>query len=288
MKTIENLSIPAGLYLVATPIGNLRDITLRALDILNAADFVACEDTRVSGKLLQAYAIKAKLIKYNDHTTAQQRDNIVNLIAEGKSVALISDAGTPLISDPGYKLVQACYEAGLTVTTLPGANAVLSALQLSGQPSDRFTFGGFAPQKSAARQAWLQEFQNNSGTLVFYETGPRLAASLADMAHVLGGKRNAAVVREITKLYEESRRGSLDELVTHYNEAEAPRGEIAVILGPALEVAASEDDIDALLQKALAQMSVRDAAAHVAQITGVAKKQIYARALNLSHDNSEE
>jgi 16S rRNA (cytidine1402-2'-O)-methyltransferase len=288
MKTLESAPIAPGLYLVATPIGNLRDITLRALDILAAVDMVACEDTRVSGKLMQAYGIKAKLVSYNDHNADRQRGPIVEKLAAGGRVALISDAGTPLISDPGYKLVRDCLDLGVMVTTLPGANAVLSALQLSGLPNDRFTFAGFAPPKTTARKEWLRVLRAAPGTLVTYETGPRIAASLADMAEILGDARPAAVVREITKLYEESRRGTLRSLADAYANEDAPKGEIVVVIGAGVEEEASADDVDTMLRAALESLSVRDAAAHVAAATGLPKKQIYERALQVHRDGTEE
>lgn len=284
MKTLEKVDLPPGLYLVATPIGNLRDITLRALDVLAAVDLVVCEDTRVSGKLLQAFAIKNKLLPYNDHNAGAQRGPIIEKLSAGGRIALISDAGTPLISDPGYKLVRDCLDLGIAVTTLPGANAVLPALQLSGLPSDRFTFAGFAPPKSAARQTWLRELLPVPGTLVTYESGPRLAAALADMAMVLGDDRPAAVVREITKMFEESRRGTLRQLADEYAQEDPPKGEIVVVIGAGAEAAATAEDVDSMLRAALAQMSVRDAASHVAAATGLPKKQIYERVLTLGKD----
>lgn len=288
MKTLDSAPLPPGLYLVATPIGNLRDITLRALDILAGVDMVACEDTRVSGKLMQAYGIKAKLVSYNDHNGDRQRGPIIEKLTAGGRVALISDAGTPLISDPGYKLVRDCLDLGIMVTTLPGANAVLPALQLSGLPSDRFTFAGFSPPKSAARREWLQALRGAPGTLVTYETGPRIAAALADMAAVLGGDREAAVVREITKMFEESRRGTLQSLAEQYAGEDPPKGEIVIVIGAGAEEQASADDVDALLRAALGSLSVRDAAAHVAAATGLPKKQIYERALQVQNGADDE
>ncbi|MBU0799637.1 MAG: 16S rRNA (cytidine(1402)-2'-O)-methyltransferase [Alphaproteobacteria bacterium] len=288
MKTLETTPLAPGLYLVATPIGNLRDITLRALDVLAAADLVVCEDTRVSGKLMQAYGIKAKLLPYNDHNAGKQRGPIIEKLSAGGRVALISDAGTPLISDPGYKLVRDCLDLGLMVTTLPGANAVLPAIQLSGLPSDRFTFAGFAPPKSTARREWLRPLLAAPGTLVTYESGPRLAASLADMAAVLGDDRPAAVVREITKMFEESRRGTLRELADHYAAADTTRGEIVIVIGEGIEAQADEAQVDVMLLSALKTMSVRDAAAHVATATGLPKKQIYERALAVQADDQED
>jgi 16S rRNA (cytidine1402-2'-O)-methyltransferase len=273
---------------VATPIGNLRDITLRALDVLGAADLVVCEDTRVSGKLMQAYGIKARLLPYNDHNAEKQRGPVIEKLSAGGRVALISDAGTPLVSDPGYKLVRDCLDLGIAVTAVPGANAVLPALQLSGLPCDRFTFAGFAPPKSAARREWLRGLADAPGTLVIYETGPRLAASLADMAATLGANRPAAVVREITKMFEESRRGTLESLAADYVDAAAPRGEIVVVVGAGVAVAATAAQVDDMLRTALAAMSVRDAAAHVATATGLPKKQIYERALRVQADGEAE
>ena len=287
MKTLESAPLAPGLYLVATPIGNLRDITLRALDVLGAADLVVCEDTRVSGKLMQAYGMKARLLPYNDHNADRQRGPIIEKLTAGGRVALISDAGTPLVSDPGFKLVRDCLDLGIAVTAVPGANAVLPALQLSGLPCDRFTFAGFAPPKTVARQEWLRGLAEAPGTLVVYETGPRLAASLADMAAVLGADRPAAVVREITKMFEESRRGTLGALAAEYADAPPPKGEIVVVVGAGVAGAATPEQIDAMLRAALAGMSVRDAAAHVAAATGLPKKRIYERALQVQADEAE-
>jgi 16S rRNA (cytidine1402-2'-O)-methyltransferase len=270
-----------GLYLVATPIGNLRDISLRALDTLAAADLVVCEDTRVTGKLLHAFGIDKKMLSYNDHNGAMRRGPLIEALEKGGKVAFVSDAGTPLVSDPGYKLVRECLELGINVTALPGANAPLTALQLSGLPSDQFSFIGFLPQKSGARRAHLQEWKNSRGTLIMFETGPRLAASLADIAEVLGGGREAAVTRELTKLYEESRRGTLKELAAAYGAEDPPKGEIVVVVAGAAEEAAGEEDVAALLEKALVTMSVRDAAESVAAATGLPKKAVYRMALGM-------
>lgn len=274
--------LPAGLYLLATPIGNLQDITLRALDTLKRAGLVACEDTRVTRKLLTHYGISVTTRPYHEHNAAQAGPEIVARIAAGEAVALVSDAGMPLISDPGYRLVQAVLDANLPVTTVPGAAAPLAALQLSGLPSDRFLFAGFLPARASARQRALGEVAGIAATLVFFETGPRLADSLGDMAAVLGA-RPAAVVREITKLHEEARRASLDDLARHYGEAGPPKGEIVVVVGPPMEGA--EDDeaaVDAMLSDALRDQSVRDAAAMVAAATGRPRRQVYRRALALA------
>lgn len=282
--TPHAVALKPGLYLVATPIGNMRDISFRALDILSSVDIVACEDTRVTGKLLSAYRIKKPMISYNDHATGKQRSALLDSILAGKSIALVSDAGTPLISDPGYKLVQAVQEAGGYVSAVPGANAALSALQLSGLPSHVFTFLGFLPPKSAGRKAKLAPWKESDGSLVFYETAPRLLESLKDMKSVLGD-RPAAVVREITKLFEEVRRDHLSKLVLHYDRYGPPKGEIVIIVGPAepeADTMSSGVSIEAQLKSALKTMSVRDAAEVVSIATGKPKKAIYMLALKLS------
>lgn len=284
--SLKDLDFPPGLYLVATPIGNLRDMTLRALDVLAAADMVLCEDTRVTGRLLQAYDIDARMRAYNDHNADRQRGAVLETLSAGAVVALVSDAGTPLISDPGYKLVRDCLDLGIAVTALPGANAPLTALQLSGLPSDAFGFGGFLPSKSEARRKKLQEWTKAPGSLIFFESGPRLAAALEDIGAVLGD-RPAAVVREMTKLYEESRRGAVLELARHYREEGPPKGEIVIITGPQVPQDGTAD-IDRLLREALSHMSVRDAAAHVATATAQAKKDIYRRALELAGRAQEQ
>jgi 16S rRNA (cytidine1402-2'-O)-methyltransferase len=268
------------LVLVATPIGNLGDITARALEGLKSADLIACEDSRVTGKLLQHAGIEKPLLPYHDHNAETMRPKILARIAAGARVALVSDAGTPLISDPGYKLVQAVVEAGLAVTMLPGPSAPIMALGLSGLPSDRFLFGGFLPSKSKARRDAIAEAARAPVTLVFFETAPRLLDSLRDLQAVLGD-RPAAVARELTKLFEEVRRDRLSALVAHYETAGAPKGEIVIVVGPPEEVAASAEDIDTLLRRALASMSVKDAAATVAAATGTPKRAVYARALEL-------
>src|SRR5579862_4147350 len=219
-----------GLHIVATPIGNLGDITLRALAALAGADLIACEDTRVTRKLLDRYVIATPLTPYHDHNAAQARPALLRRLADGASIALVSDAGTPLVSDPGYKLVCAAQDAGHAVTALPGASALLTALAVAGLPTDQFLFAGFLPPKQAARRARIAELARVPATLVLFETGPRLAATLADLAAGLG-QREAAVCRELTKLHEEVRRGALDTLAQHYAGAE-PRGEIVVVVAP--------------------------------------------------------
>jgi 16S rRNA (cytidine1402-2'-O)-methyltransferase len=272
--------LEAGLYVVATPIGNLRDVSLRALDVLGAAGRVYAEDTRVARKLFDAYAIKPRLGAYHEHNAEAARGEILAALEAGESVALISDAGTPLVSDPGFKLVRAAIEAGHRVIPVPGASALLAGLVASGLPTDRFLFAGFLPAKQGARRAVLEELADAPATLIVYETGPRLAESLADMAHVLG-VRPAAVARELTKLFEETRRGDLSALAAHYAEAGAPKGEIVVIVAPpAAKGEVSEAELDAFLAGALAH-GVKEAATRAAQTLGVSRKRAYARALQL-------
>lgn len=270
-----------GLYLVATPIGNLRDITFRALDVLSSVDLIVCEDTRVTGKLVSAYGFKKKMQVYNDHSTDQQREELIQTVTDGKSIAVLSDAGTPLVSDPGYKLVRSAIETGLYVTSIPGPNAALPALQLSGLPTDQFSFLGFLPPKQAARQTVLRKWEETPGTLVFYETGPRLIQSLQDMHEILGN-RDAAVMRELTKMYEEAQRGTLSDLISHYTEKSAPKGEIVIVVGRGTAEEVSGESIEEQLKKALESMSVRDAAEVVAKATGKPKKAIYTLALKLA------
>jgi 16S rRNA (cytidine1402-2'-O)-methyltransferase len=271
-----------GLYVVATPIGNMADVTLRALALLRGADVVACEDTRVTAKLLARHGLSCSLVAYHDHNAERMRPLLLERLRGGQSVALVSDAGTPLVSDPGFKLVREAIALGLPVTTLPGASAPLAALVLSGLPSDRFFFGGFLPAKTAARRRALAELAAIPATLIFFEATPRLAAALADMAETLGN-RPAAVARELTKLHEEVRRGVLAELAAHYAAAGPPRGEVVVVVAPpAKDVAApSADALDAQLMTALDAMSIRDASAAVAAATGLPRRDVYARALAL-------
>jgi 16S rRNA (cytidine1402-2'-O)-methyltransferase len=272
--------LEAGLYVVATPIGNLRDITLRALDTLTAADRVYAEDTRVARKLLDAYGLKPRLGAYHEHNAEAARAEILQALARGESVALISDAGTPLVSDPGFKLARAAIEAGHRVIPIPGPSALLAGLVVSGLPSDRFLFAGFLPAKQSARRAALADLAETDATLILYETGPRLAQSLADMAEVLGA-RPAAVARELTKLFEETRRGPLDELAAHYAEAGPPKGEIVVIIAPpAPKAEVSDETLDAFLRDALPR-GVKQASAEAARELGVPRKRAYARALEL-------
>jgi len=251
------------------------------IDTLAAADRIAAEDTRGARRLCTALAIRARRIeRYDDHAGDADRARLLGAIAAGEAVALISDAGMPLIADPGFKLVRAARAAGLAVTSVPGPSAPLAALALSGLPTDRFLFAGFLPPKAAARRAALAALAGVDATLVLLESAPRLAASLADMEATLGASREAAVVREITKLFEETRGGTLAELARHYAEAGAPRGEIVVVIGPPDAAAAgAPDDLDARLDAALASLSLRDAVAAVAGATGRPKREVYARAL---------
>ncbi|MBT8001565.1 MAG: 16S rRNA (cytidine(1402)-2'-O)-methyltransferase [Rhodospirillales bacterium] len=270
-----------GLYVVATPIGNARDITLRALDVLRTCDVIACEDTRVTGKLLSLHDISAKLIPYHEHNAEKARPAIIKRVKNGETVALVSDAGTPVVSDPGLNLVQAFADEGLPVTALPGPSATLTALVLSGLPSDRFLFAGFLPSKSGKRKKALGELANTPATLIFLESAKRLATSLADMAEILG-PRPAAVTRELTKMFEEVRRDSLEVLAETYAAEGAPKGEITIVVGPPkAEQTATAEDIDEMLVEALKAASVRDATAEVAEVTGWPKRDVYARALAL-------
>ena len=271
-----------GLYLVATPIGNLGDITLRALETLRGVDLVACEDTRVTGKLLAAYAIDVPMTRYHDHNATVARPKLLERLRAGASIALVSDAGTPLVSDPGFKLVREAIAAGIHVSMLPGPSATLTALTLSGLAADRFFFAGFLPPKAGQRRAKLAELAPVRATLIFFEAGPRLADSLADMTQTLG-PREAAVARELTKLYEEVRRGTLEDLAAHYRGGGAPKGEIVVVIGPpAAAEALDTRELDALIEGARASMSIRDAADAVAGTTGLPRRQVYARALELA------
>jgi len=267
-----------GLYIVATPIGNLDDVTFRACEVLRGVAAVACEDTRVTGKLLKHLGIKQRLIRYDDHASGETRDYLLGMMQE-MPVALVSDAGTPLISDPGYRLVRAAREAGIAVTSLPGASAAITALTLSGLPSDRFLFAGFLPAKAKARGDVLAELAGLRATLVFYETGPRLADMLAAVDQALPG-RDVAVARELTKLFEECRSGSAAELIAHY-AAHPPKGEIVVLIGPPGEATAEDYDIDKLLRAELGTAKASQAAAKIAKLTGLDRKALYSRALEL-------
>src|SRR6185312_9944639 len=271
-------ALAGGLYLVATPIGNLGDITLRALEVLAGSDVIACEDTRVTRKLTERYGIATSLTPYHEHNAAEARPKLLARLAEGQAVALVSDAGTPLISDPGYKLVRAAREAGFDVIALPGASAVLAALSVAGLPTDRFFFEGFLPPKQSARQKRIAAIVNIPATLVIFETGPRVAAMLADLAEAIG-PRPAAICRELTKLHEEVRTSDLNTLAREYaNDAET-RGEFVVVVAPPAAGEQKAGDLDVLLRQALARVSVKDAVGEVAAATGLPRREIYQRAL---------
>lgn len=275
-----------GLWLAATPIGAADDLTLRARDALARADVIAAEDTRTALKLMSLHGVPRAgrpMIAYHDRNGAAARPGLLARIEAGESVIYVSEAGTPLIADPGFKLAEAAIARGLPVHALPGPSALLAALAVAGLPTDRFLFAGFLPPKTAARRAELAALAAVPATLVFYESPRRLAASLADMAAALGALRPAAICRELTKLHEEVRRGPLGELAAACAAME-PRGEIVVVVGPpaAEAAAASADDLDAALRRALGAMGVRDAAAAVAAATGLPKRRVYARALELA------
>jgi 16S rRNA (cytidine1402-2'-O)-methyltransferase len=282
---INPVELAPGLYVVATPIGHLGDITLRALATIAAADLVLCEDTRVTRKLFNRYGLATPLLAYHDHNAAEVRPRILQRLAEGTAIALVSDAGTPLISDPGYKLVAAAIEAGHRVYPVPGASALLAALVAAGQPTDRFYFEGFLPSKAGQRRNRIAELAEIQATLVLYETGPRLAESLADLASGFG-PRPAALCRELTKAFEEVRRGPLDELAAHYAKAATPKGEMVLVIAPPDENAraVSAEELDTRLKRALARGSLKDAVAEVSFETGWKRREVYARALVLAED----
>src|SRR3989440_8332900 len=283
-QAVETPRLAPGLYLVATPIGNLRDITLRALEILAGADLVACEDTRVSRKLFDHYGLSTPLIAYHDHNADTARPKILDKLAAGGAVALVSDAGTPLISDPGYRLVRAAAAAGHPVTAAPGPSAALMALTVAGLPTDRFFFDGFLPAKETARRARIAEIKRIPATLVLFETGPRIADALADLAAGLG-PREAALCRELTKLYEEVRRGDLATLARETAQADEPRGEMVIVVAPPeREREVTAVDLDALLREALDRLSVKEAVAEVAAVTGESRREVYQRALALTKE----
>ncbi len=270
------------LYLVSTPVGNLGDISERAKNTLQSVDLIACEDTRTSAGLFTLLGLKTPpLTPYHEHNADTARPKLIEKLQKGVNIALVSDAGTPLISDPGYKLVRDCQAAGIAVTTIPGANAVLSALQLSGLPSDAFFFAGFLAPKSHARQQDLQRYKSIPGTLIFYETANRLRAMLDDILAVLGD-REMAVVREITKKFEETRRGRVSELMAYYDANELPKGELVLVIDRERATETAAEDVDALIQKTLQTHSVRDTADLVAGLTGQPRKAIYKRVLEFS------
>ncbi len=277
-----------GLYVVSTPIGNLRDITLRALDILASADVVCAEDTRVGAKLLSAFGVSARLRPYHDHNGAQARPGLLDQLQKGGRIALISDAGTPLVSDPGYKLVREAAQLGISVFAVPGASAPMAALASSGLPTDRFMFAGFPPPKSAARRRFLAEIKAVDSTLIFFEGPSRLVASLADMAEVLGA-REAVVARELTKKFEESRRAPLADLAAHYAVAGPPRGEIVVLVGPpSAREAPDEAALDAAILAADDTRPLKEIAAEISEKFGLKRRDVYERALQLRETQEPE
>lgn len=287
--SIDGCAIPAralspGLYVVATPIGNLGDISLRALATLAAADLIACEDTRVTSVLTRRYGIATRLIAYHDHNAERQRPKLLEALSRGKTVALVSDAGTPLVADPGYRLVNAALAEGYAVVPVPGASALLAAMVVSGLPSDTFLFAGFLPPKEIARRKRLAELSTTPATLAFYESPQRLAASLVDMAAVLGAERLCVVARELTKTYETVRRGAIAELATLYENEAPPKGEIVVLVGPPSNAPPTGEEIDALLAELLKSYPVREAAGEAAAQTGLGRRDLYQRALALKKE----
>ncbi|RYY38876.1 MAG: 16S rRNA (cytidine(1402)-2'-O)-methyltransferase [Sphingomonadales bacterium] len=274
-------SLPAGLYIVATPIGNLGDITLRAIETLRRCDGVACEDTRVTGKLMKHLGLSRPLWRYDDHAEPKDRERLVESMRT-RAVALVSDAGTPLVSDPGYRLVNAARSEGIPVTVIPGACAAIAGLTLSGLPNDRFLFAGFLPAKDKARGDVLASLAGIESTLVFYETAPRLTKSLAAI-EVAMPYREVAVARELTKLHEECRRGLPAGLIAWY-EAHPPKGEIVLLVGPPEDHGHEEVDADAMLREALAELKPSQAAAQVAKATGMDRRELYARAMELQRE----
>jgi 16S rRNA (cytidine1402-2'-O)-methyltransferase len=282
--SMEARKVPTGLYIIATPIGNLGDITLRALETLAGADVIACEDTRVTRKLIDRYGIATPLTAYHEHNAVEARPKLLARLADGQSVALVSDAGTPLISDPGFKLVRAAREAGYHVSVLPGASAVLAALAVGGLPTDRFFFEGFLPPKQVARQKRITALANIHATLVLFESGSRLASTLVDLAATFG-PRDAAICRELTKLHEEVRHENLDVLARVYANGAEIRGEFVILIAPPADEQRT-DDIDTLLRRALSRVSVKDAGGEVALATGRPRREVYQRALALTKDDT--
>lgn len=279
----QKVRLAGGLYFVATPIGTARDITLRALDILASADVIAAEDTRSLRRLMEIHGVPLegrRILAYHDHSGAGARNRLLGELADGKSVAYASEAGMPLIADPGYDLGKQAAEAGFLVTCAPGASAVVTALTLGGLPTDSFYFAGFLPNASGARRAKIESLREVPGTLVFYESPKRVGACLSDLAEVLGGEREAAVCRELTKKFEEVRRGSLSELAEQYSEG-STKGEIVLLVDRGHSQSVNDSDLELSLQKALETHSVRDAADLVSKMYGLPRRQVYQMALKM-------
>lgn len=274
----------SGLYVTATPIGNLGDITLRALDLMREADFIACEDKRVSGKLLSYYDIKTPMISYHDHNAQDVMPKLIEKLKAEKIIALISDAGTPLISDPGYRLVNECHKEEIMVTSLPGASAILCALTNAGLPTNNFLFQGFLPPKTQTRQKEIEKFSSVDASLVYYESPKRLLTCLKDIASVLGN-REVAICRELTKLYEEVIKDNIEKLIEFYENKPTPKGEIVIIVSPPDKNESQIDDLDAAIKDALKTLSVKETVAAVTYMTGKKRKEIYKRALEISKDD---
>lgn len=280
----EETSFIKGLYLVSTPIGNLGDISDRAVKTLKTADVVACEDTRVTAKLFSLLGISSPLTPYHEHNADKVRPALMKRLKNGETIALVSDAGTPLVNDPGYRLVQDCIAENVYVSAVPGASAVLTALQLSGLPCHRFLFSGFLPVKSAARKKELKELSTVNSTLIFYEAPQRIEETLDDMLEVLGNRR-IAVARELTKKFEETVRGNLSEIIAKYKECGVPKGEFVLVVAPPdKDEKISEEELKNLLSAALKEMSLKDAVAQCVKKTGLNKKQVYETALALKND----
>ena len=273
------------LYIVATPIGNLSDITLRALQTLAGADVIACEDTRVTGKLLQRFSIKTRMIAYHDHNAAKQSPRLLSTLENGQSIALVSDAGTPLISDPGFRLINDVLDAGHKVIPLPGASSPIVALSAAGLPTDAFLFAGFLPPKKAARIARLTQLADIPATLVFLESPKRIAGALADCEAALGGERDAAVGRELTKLYEAFSRGSVSELAAQFAQDDAPKGEIVLMIGPPVKKSIDQEMIDSDLRALIKIHPIKEAASLLSKQLGLPKRDLYQRALTLKEED---
>ena len=287
---MSQIKLPAGLYITATPIGNASDITLRALEILRLADILLCEDTRATRRLLEIHSVKrardSRILAYHDHSSDKIRRGILDDVEGGKAVALVSEAGMPLVSDPGYRLVRDALERGIDVTCAPGANAVLTALTLSGLPSDQFFFAGFPPSKQSSRRKFLSALEGIPATLIFFESPHRLAESLKDMASIFK-ERSGTVARELTKRFEEIKRGTLEELADFYT-GQAPKGEMVVLVEGAGDSAAKDIDVEAQLRVAMKDNTLSDAARQVAQNNGLSRSAVYQCALALQQKDSSD